>query len=124
MKTIRIYFKISSFILLVLTLTQSCVVYRQSPVSLEQAVQEETRTRILMKDGKVEKFKRITQEDEQYNGIRMTGKGPVTVPIDINSIDEIRVKNKGASIFVTVLPFAALTALAIAGSNMSFGGFY
>ena len=53
----------------------------------------------------------------------MTGNGLVTISEDIDSISEVHFKNKTASILVTIIPLAALTALGIAGSNFSVGSF-
>lgn len=102
-------------------LCQSCVVYHKTPVTLEQAVRDNTKTKIVLEDGRVEKFKSITSQDGRYYGNRMTGDGLLTIPLAIDSISEVQVKNKTASLLVTVIPLAALTALVIAGSNFSVG---
>ena len=123
MKTIRKNLKANCCILMILTICQSCVVYHKVPVTIEQAAKEHTKTKILLEDGRIEKFKRITYKDEQYYGTRMTGNGQVTIPININSINKVQVKNKTASILVTVIPVVALTALIIAASSWSIGSF-
>ena len=97
--------------------------YHKTPVTLDQAAREKTKTKIVLEDGRVEKFKSITNQDGRYYGNRMTGDGLLTIPVDIDSISEVHVKNKTASILVTIIPLAALTALVIAGSNFSVGGF-
>lgn len=51
----------------------------------------------------------------------MTGNGLVNIPIDVNAVSRVHVKNKTASVLVTVIPLAALTALVIAGSNFAVG---
>lgn len=123
MKRIRNHLKICSCILILAILCQSCVVYHKTPVTLDQAAREKTKTKIVLEDGRVEKFKSITNQDGRYYGNRMTGDGLLTIPVDIDSIYEVHVKNKTASILVTIIPLAALTALVIAGSNFSVGGF-
>ena len=122
MKKFRNHLKIYSCILIMAILCQSCVVYHKTPVTLEQAAQENRKTKIQMQDGRVEKFKFITHKDQRYFGTRMTGNGLVNIPIDVNSVSRVHVKNKTASVLVTVIPLAALTALVIAGSNFG-GGF-
>ena len=119
MKTIRKDFKTTCYILMVLILCQSCVVYHKTPVTMEQAAKANTKTKLLLKDGKIEKFKFVTFKDGQYYGTRITGNGTVNIPIDSNSVDKVQVKNKTASILVTVIPLAALTALVIAAANFS-----
>ena len=73
MKKIRNHLKICSCILIMAILCQSCVVYHKTPVTLEQAAQENTKTKILLEDGRVEKFESITHKDQQYFGTRKTG---------------------------------------------------
>ena len=97
------------------------MVYHKTPVSIGQAVEEETKTKILLNNGSTERFKYITHENEQFFGVRMTGNGLVNIPIDVNSVSRVHVKNKTASVLVTVIPLAALTALIIAGSNQPAG---
>ena len=120
MKKIRNHLRICSCILIIAILCQSCVVYHKTPVTLEQAVQENTKTKILLEDGRVEKFKFVTQKDQQYFGTRMTGNGYVDIQIDENAVSKVQVKNKTASILVTVIPLAALTSWVI--FVVSYGG--
>ena len=123
MKAFRKPLRSSAFLLMVLTLFQSCAVYHKTPVTMEQATQENTKTKIHLKDGRVEKFKFITHQDGQYYGTRLTGKGPVSIPIDASAINKVQVKNKTASILITVIPLTAIAALMIAAANFSIGGF-
>ena len=120
MKKIRNHLRICNCILIIAILCQSCVVYHKTPVTLEQAVQENTKTKILLEDGRVEKFKFVTQKDQQYFGTRMTGNGYVDIQIDENAVSKVQVKNKTASILVTVIPLAALTSWVI--FVVSYGG--
>ncbi|MGA9239730.1 hypothetical protein [Robiginitalea sp.] len=113
MKRIRNHLRKCSCILIITILCQCCVVYHKTPVTLEQAVQENTKTKILLEDGRVEKFKFVTHKDQQYFGTRMTGNGYVDIQIDENAVSKVQVKHKTASILVTVIPLAALTALVI-----------
>ena len=122
MRTSRQGIKTNAIILILLTLFQSCVVYHKTPVTMEDAVQAETKTKVFLKDGRVEKFKSVTNQDGQFYGTRITGNGLVTIPLDVDSISQVQVKNKTASILVTVIPLAALTALVIAAANFSVGG--
>lgn len=107
--------------MIIAILCQSCVVYHKTPVSIEQAAEEETKTKILLKNGSIEKFKYITHENNQFYGVRMTGNGLVNIPLEVDAISNIQVKNKTGSVLVTVIPLAALTALVIAGSNFAVG---
>ena len=85
---------------------------------MEQAAQEKIKTRIVMKDKRIEKFKYITNDKEQYYGTRLTGNGLVNIPIDVNDVSEVRIKHKTGSVLLTTIPLAALATfitLAIIG---------
>ena len=121
MKIIREHLQNTCYGLMFLVLFQSCVVYHKTPVTMEQAAADKIKTKIVLKDKSIEKFKYITYEDQHYFGTRVTGKGHVKIPIDVNDVSEVKIKDKTASIVVTVIPLAILTALVIAGSNYTFG---
>ena len=82
---------------------------------MEQAAQEKIKTRIVLKDKRIEKFKYITKDNEQYYGTRLTGNGPVTIPIDVNDVSEVRIKHKTGSILLTTIPLAALATFVTIG---------
>ena len=92
-------------------LFQSCVVYHKTPVTIEHAANEKIKTRIILKDKSIEKFKYITYENQGYFGTRVTGNGPVTIPIDVNNVYEVHIKNKTGSILLTAIPLAGMAAL-------------
>lgn len=111
-----------SFFLMSIVLLQSCVVYHKTPVSLEEAADQKVKTKIILKDKNVEKFKYITKEESQYYGTRLTGEGTLNISIDSAKVSEVRIKNKTASVIVTVVPLAAVTALLIAVLTSSYVG--
>jgi hypothetical protein len=87
------HLKTIGFLLFLIILFPSCVAYHTTPVSLEDAVQEHTKTIIVLKDKSIEKFKYITKDNHGYYGARHTVNGFVNVPINVNEISEVRVKN-------------------------------
>ena len=118
MKKIRNHLKICSCILILAILCQSCVVYHKTPVTLEQAARENTKTKIVLEDGRVEKFKSITHRDQQYFGTRKTRFDQVNIPIDVNAVSEVRVKNEKASgVLTAVTVIAALGTLVWIGAS-------
>ncbi len=85
---------------------------------MEQAAQEKIKTRIVLQDKSIEKFKYITKDNEQYYGTRLTGNGLITIPIDVNEVSEVRIKHKTGSVLLTTIPLATLATfitLAIVG---------
>ncbi len=118
MKKIRNHLRICSCILIIAILCQSCVVYHKTPVTLEQAVQENTKTKILLEDGRVEKFNSITFKDQQYFGARKTSFDQVSIPINVNAVSEVRVKNEKASgVFTAVTVIVGLGTLVWIGAS-------
>ena len=117
MKKIRNHLRICSCILIIAILCQSCVVYHKTP-TLEQAVQENTKTKILLEDGRVEKFKAIIRKDQHYFGMRKTGFDQVSIPINVNAVSEVRVKNEKASgVFTAVTVIVGLGTLVWIGAS-------
>ena len=104
--------------MIITILCQSCVVYHKTPVTLEQAVQENTKTKILLEDGRVEKFKAIIRKDQHYFGMRKTGFDQVSIPINVNAVSEVRVKNEKASgVFTAVTVIVGLGTLVWIGAS-------
>jgi hypothetical protein len=122
MNSISKYLRPITHVLILSILLQSCAIYRSDPVSLDQAAQANTKTMVFLKDGKVEKFKHLTVDNNQYFGVRQVGRDFVTIPIDPDEVSYLRVKNKKATIIVAAAGAAALLGLVIAGSNYSPGG--
>lgn len=88
--------------------------YHKTPVTIEQAAKEKIKTRIVLNDNSVEKFKYITYDSSRYYGTRITGNGNITIPIDVNDVSEVRIKSKTGSILLTAIPLAAIVAFSTA----------
>jgi hypothetical protein len=76
-----------TFLLTFLILLQSCTVYKKQAVSLEEAVKAHKKTRIIMADGTVKKYRYITYRNEQYYGVKPSGTASKTM------IDEVLPSN-------------------------------
>jgi len=63
MKTLKKQFKSVALILSMLILFQGCTVYKSVPISLEQAVQNESKVKVETKDNRTMKFNRIGIEN-------------------------------------------------------------
>ena len=111
---------VASFVLLILF--QSCVAFKSTPVSLEQAVRENVKTKIKTNNGENIKFKYISYENGTYYGINNKNKELVKVALSEEQIDKIRLKNKNLSVFLNVLLGISILVLAPAVAYASGGG--
>jgi len=98
MKSARKQIRLISVILTSLILFQSCRVYNKEHVTLDKAVEEGKRVKILTKKGIKLKFKKIVHSDGVYYGIKRVKGNEELNPIDPNSVESIRLHNKTMSI--------------------------
>lgn len=104
MKLIKKQIQLVRITLIVLILFQSCRVYHKEHVTLDEAVEEGKRVKIMTKNGTKLKFKKIVHSNGFYYGIkRVKGNDKLDPidpidPIDPNSVESIRLHNKTMSI--------------------------
>ena len=112
MKTLKAHLKVVALFFSVLILVQGCTVYKSANVSLDDAYKSQTKVKVKTNDNRTLKFKIITFEDESYYGINESYKDDpfeqynkelIKTHIDVENIENIRIKNKTMS---TILPFA------------------
>lgn len=126
MKTLKKQYRFIALLFMVLTLSQSCRVYQQKSVTIEEAVKERKRVKIKMKDKKVYKFKRIEYEKSVFFGIKKVKGKIVKIPIDVNEIEKLRLHNKTLSIIygigVTVVAvYVVAIIIVMATFDLNFG---
>ena len=61
-----------AFLLGVIIFFQGCTVYKGQNVTLDRAVEEVTKTKLVTNYGITHKFKRVEKEDGHYYGIKRT----------------------------------------------------
>ena len=112
-----------SLVFAILILLQSCSIYRNKNISIEEAAQSEKRVRIKTKDDETLKFKKILFLDGAYYGVKATYKGEERILLQPDSLLRIQPQNKGLSILVgaaaTVVTVFVVSVLVIGVS----GGF-
>ncbi|NNK30232.1 MAG: hypothetical protein HKP04_05195 [Flavobacteriaceae bacterium] len=106
MKKIKKSLKSVAFFLSGLILLQSCSAYK-TPVTLQQAAQEEKAVKVITVDDDTYKYKYILYEDGQFYGVKDNPGEDVKFPIDIEEVEEILMK-KG-------MPWWAWTLIIIGG---------
>lgn len=126
MKTLKKQYRFIALLFMVLTLSQSCRVYQQKSVTIEEAVKEQKRVKIKMKDKKVYKFKRIEYEKSVFFGIKKVKGKIVKIPIDVNEIEKLRLHNKTLSIIygigITVVAvYVVAIIIVMATFDLNFG---
>ena len=89
-----------------LILLQGCVVYHKTPTSLEQARQENIKTKITTTDNETSKYKYITYEEGTFYGVNKKKGELVKSPLNGAEIEKILTKNKSASTWATVITIA------------------
>ena len=112
MKTSTRHLKVVALFFSVLILFQGCTVYKSVPISIEQAVQNESKVKIKTNNNKKLKFKRIEFANGIYYGVNKTEQVTVKTPLDENSIDTIKEKNKTLSMIIII---GVVTACFIGG---------
>ncbi len=122
MKKVQILSKYPAFLVSLLLVLQSCGVYYKTPVSLDEAVSNGDKVKILNTAGKQIKYKKVVQDEGQFYGLNKKGGEWVRVPILADDINTVRLKNKKASTWVTVLAVGVpITALVILVATADFG---
>jgi len=69
MKTIKIHLKVVALFFSVLIFFQGCTVYKSAAVSLEEAVNANTVTKIKMTDDRTIRYEKVLLENDKYYGI-------------------------------------------------------
>lgn len=124
MKTKQNLIRPIAFLLTFIMLLQGCTVYKSVPVSLEQAIQNESKVRVKTNSSERLKFNRIGVEDGNYYGVKKSNGVIVKTPLNQNFISAINEKDKTVSTILTIaIPVVIIgVGLVILGNSMSFGG--
>lgn len=86
----------------VILLLQGCAVYYKSPITLEQAAEQQLPVKVHFRDDETVKFRYILQEDGVFYGTtRKSGEWSKTL-LDAQSVENTFGKNKSASTWVTI----------------------
>ena len=124
MKTIKIHLKVAALFFTVLILLQGCTVYKSVPISLEQAVQNESKVRVRTNSNEKLKFNRIGFEDGKYFGVKKSNNVIVKTPLDQNFINIINEKDKtGSTILSIAIPLVIIVVLGVIVVDESLGSY-
>lgn len=110
MKSINCVLNIVSFLLAFLILFQSCSIYKSGTLSLDEAVLNEKRVKVVFIDNEKQKFKKIVVEDEEYYGVMRYWKRSIKLnPENIKKIKELDVvMTSSVSLLIAGIPIFLL----------------
>ena len=94
MKKIKKRLKVIALFLSGLILFQSCSTYK-TPVTLQQAAQQEQAVKIITIDDDTYKYKYIIYEDGQFFGVKDNPGEEVKFPITLEEVEEVLMKKEG-----------------------------
>ena len=114
MKALMEHKKDIAVIMLWLMFFQSCVLYKSTPITMDEAVKNECKVMIKTNNNEILKFKRIGFENGDYYGVKhRTGK-MAKIPLEKETITSIREKDRALSNIVTIgMPLLIFLSAAI-----------
>jgi len=118
--------RVAPFLLSLLLVFQSCVLYNQS--SLDSAVKERTKAKVVTTTGETLKFNKVVyNENGKYVGLKKSNGQVREFELDEKLIKEVKVKDKTAStigtiaLLVTVIGFVYIIIDGIGIGEISWG---
>ena len=96
MKALKKWLKTIALFFTALILFQSCATYK-TPVTLEQAAQEEKAVKIVTVTDDSYKYKYIVYEDGQFYGVKDNPGEDVKFPINAEEVSDVLMKKGGLS---------------------------
>lgn len=94
MKALKKWLKTIVLFFMALILFQSCATYK-TPVTLEQATQEEKAVKIITVDEDTYEYKYIVYQDGQFYGVKDNPGEDVKFPINTEEVANLLMKNGG-----------------------------
>jgi len=114
MQTSTRHLKLVALFFATLIFFQGCTVYKSVPISIEQAVQNESKVKVITKNDNKLKFKRIINVDGKLYGVRNLEGTDRNLSLDRNSIETIKEKDIVLSVVLTILiPIAVIAVLGV-----------
>ncbi|MFL1013023.1 hypothetical protein [Flavisericum labens] len=115
MKTLKKQIKLIAELFALFVILQSCTVYKSTNVTLDRAVQNQSKVKVVAKNNKIDKFYKVTVEDGHYYGIKRINGKTLKFPLNQEYIQSIKEKDKTTSTILTIaLPVVVIvTAILI-----------
>ena len=126
MKPLKKQLRPVAWLLAIMMIFQSCTVYKSTPITLEQAVQKESKVRIITNSNKTFVYKKIIVDEGKYYGVdRIKGK-KINIPVNQDLVKSINEKNETLSTVLSFgIPLVIIGAIVvIAAQNVGVGFSY
>jgi len=102
MKTQKKQINLITLLFAIVMFFQSCTVYKSANVTLDQAIQNESKVKVITMNNAKFKFKRIGVEDGNYYGIKKKNNVVIRIPLDQNFVKIIKEKDKPLSTVLSI----------------------
>jgi hypothetical protein len=113
--------RLTAFFMVFIMLLQSCTIYKTAPISIDQAIQNQSEVKIHTLNNDTYRFTAIEDIDGNYFGINKSAHEILRTPLNENQISTIKEKDKTLStIFDVGVVFIILAPVIFLGTN---GGF-
>lgn len=125
MKTLKTSLKTIALFFMAMTMFQSCIAYRETPVSLLQGEQSKARVKVNTISNQTYRFEQIILEEGQFYGLKKEKREIVRIAIHNNEYNKVYLHNKSKSTWKTIVVIAVpVITLAILGAtaDLSYGG--
>ncbi len=123
MKTHRTLPNAISWLLVIVMVVQSCTVYKSTPITLEQAVQNESKVKIVTNRNQTFIYKKIVFDEGKYYGVERVKSKKISIPINEDLVKSIQMKNQVLSALISVAtPIVIIIGIGVI--NTAGGGLY
>lgn len=103
--------KLVSIALSLTFLAQSCTIYKKASITIDEAANANKNVQITRNDGSKFSLTKIEKTDGKYYGTKRVNGQAITLPLKEDEIQKIRIKDTGASRFVTIASIVTGVAL-------------
>ena len=105
---------IHSLFLSLLIVLQSCTIYKSQPLTLDEAVEANSKSKVFYKDNSKMSYNKLTKEDGNYYGYfkKQWYSKNKKFPIEENLVDYVKTNNKAGSAVATGVYIGTGTILA------------
>ncbi len=123
MKPLKKQLRPIAWLMAMVMVIQSCTVYKSTSVSLEQAVQNNSKVRIITNSNQIFIYKKIVFDKGKYYGVERIKRKKIKIPINENLVNSINLKNETLSAVLSIgIPVVLISGfLVIAAQNSEIG---
>jgi hypothetical protein len=122
MKILKTRLKTIVFFFIAMTMFQSCIAYRETPVSLLQGEQSKARVKVNTISNQTYRFEQIILEEGQFYGLKKEKGEIVRIAIHNSEHSKVYLYSKSKSTWETIAVIAvSVITLAILKSSFSLG---